>query len=161
MEYIKVTPVAHVEIILKTKSIEDYLSMKNKYLEKEEAEKWIAEIHRRPSSYRLARLAEFMYLIGMRIDEAVILTNKDFDLENKIVSVTGTIDIGHGYKATLKGPTKTVKGTRKIEITNRCIDLVKRTMEENKLDRLMSENYSEASYIFVKKSGTPIQTKFI
>lgn len=158
MEYIKVNPVANVEIILKAKKIEDYLSMENKYLEKEEAEKLIAELYRRPSSYRLARLAEFMYLTGMRIGEAVILTNKDFDLENKIVSVTGTIDIGNGYKAALKGPTKTLKGTRKIEITNRCIDLVKRTMEENKLDRLMSENYLEASYVFVTKSGTPIQT---
>ncbi len=34
-------------------------------LEREEAEKLIEELYRRPSTYRLARLAEFMFLTGM------------------------------------------------------------------------------------------------
>lgn len=158
LEYITINPLDNVQIVKKAKTIDDIFRIENKYLESSEAEEIIKELYRRPSTYRLARLAEFMYLTGVRVGEAVILCEDDFDLDNKIVNITGTIDFGSGYKKAIKGPTKTAKGMRKIQLTQRCINLVEKTIDENTLERISKDDYLEGFYLFVTKSGTPIQT---
>lgn len=158
MQYITYNPMTNVEIIKKAKTFEDIQQIENKYLEKVDAEKLISELYLRKSTYRLGRLAEFMYLTGVRIGEAVILKKSDFDLANNLVNITGTIDISNGYKKAMKGPTKTIKGTRKILLTSRCKSLVERTIEENKICELSCEHSSVDSFLFSTKSGTPIQT---
>uniref|UniRef100_UPI00359F1A80 tyrosine-type recombinase/integrase n=1 Tax=Jeotgalibaca porci TaxID=1868793 RepID=UPI00359F1A80 len=153
---VKQSPMHKVKIIKKAKTLDDLKRVEEKYLEQFEAEALIDELYRRPNTYRLGRLAEFLYLMGTRIGEAVIL--KPFDIDDDIVRITGTIDTSKGYKRAVKGPPKTLKGNRDISMTQRTIDLVKRTTDENKLDALTSSKYIDQGFIFVTKSGTPIQT---
>ncbi|WP_035053193.1 tyrosine-type recombinase/integrase [Carnobacterium pleistocenium] len=157
MEYIDKNPLDNVVLNKRTKTFADIQRIKNKFLEQSEAESLLSELYRRPSTYRLARLAEFMYLTGVRFGEAVILTEKDFELENKLVKITGTIDRTKGYKNAKKGPTKTAKSMRDISITSRTSELVKQSFGENQLANLDNKQFLKGKYIFVTKSGTPIQ----
>lgn len=49
------------------------------------------------------------------IGEAVILTPND--ITENTVHITGTIDYTKGYKLGVKGPTKTTKAYRDIQLT--------------------------------------------
>lgn len=157
MEYIDKNPLDNVTLSKRSKTFEDIQRIENKFLEKDEAESLLIELYRRPSTYRLARLAEFMYLTGTRFGEAVILTKKDFDFEYNLVRITGTIDRTEGYKKAKKGPTKTAKSTRTISLTNRTLELVQQKFDENELTKIDSKKFMKGNYVFVTKSGTPIQ----
>ena len=153
---IEQSPMSKVKVIKKAKTLNDLKRLEEKYLEVEEAEALIQELYRRPNTYRLGRLAELMYLTGTRIGEAVILT--PHDIKDNLIRITGTIDTGRGYKKAIKGPPKTLKENRDISITQRTIDLINRTQDENKLDSLTNPKFIDQGYLFVTKSGTPIQT---
>lgn len=156
MEYVSKNPLEKVQISYTKKDEAAREKIDNKYLEKDEAERLIKELYRRPSTYRVGRLAEFMYLTGCRIGEAVILTPTDFNNNLTSVSITGTIDYGNGFRSARKGPPKTLMSNRTIALTPRCVELVKRSIDENKLDSLSYENYLPGNYIFVTKNGTPM-----
>lgn len=156
MGYIKENPLDKVQISYSKKDDVAREKIENKYLEKDEAEKLIKELYRRPSTYRAARLAEFMYLTGCRIGEAVILTPEDFSEDFSSASITGTIDYGNGFRAARKGPPKTLMSNRTINLTPRCIKLVERSIDENKLDSLTRNGYLPGEYVFVTKNGTPM-----
>lgn len=156
MEYVSKNPLEKVQISYAKKDEAAREKIDNKYLEKDEAERLIKELYRRPSTYRVGRLAEFMYLTGCRIGEAVILTPTDFNNNLTSVSITGTIDYGNGFRSARKGPPKTLMSNRTIALTPRCTELVKRSIDENKLDSLSYENYLSGNYIFVTKNGTPM-----
>ncbi|EOT39007.1 tyrosine-type recombinase/integrase [Enterococcus dispar] len=156
MGYIKENPLDKVQISYSKKDDAAREKIENKYLEKDEAEKLIKELYRRPSTYRVGRLAEFMYLTGCRIGEAVILTPEDFSEDFSSASITGTIDYGSGFRAARKGPPKTLMSNRTINLTQRCIKLVERSIDENKLDSLTRNGYLPGEYVFVTKNGTPM-----
>ena len=156
MGYIKENPLDKVQISYSKKDDAAREKIENKYLEKDEAEKLIKELYRRPSTYRVGRLAEFMYLTGCRIGEAVILTPEDFSEDFSSASITGTIDYGNGFRAARKGPPKTLMSNRTINLTPRCIKLVERSIDENKLDSLTRNGYLPGEYVFVTKNGTPM-----
>lgn len=156
MGYIKENPLDKVQISYSKKDDAAREKIENKYLEKDEAEKLIKELYRRPSTYRVGRLAEFMYLTGCRIGEAVILTPTDFNNNLTSASITGTIDYGNGFRAARKGPPKTLMSNRTINLTPRCIKLVERSIDENKLDSLTRNDYLPGEYVFVTKNGTPM-----
>ncbi|MFR3361844.1 MAG: tyrosine-type recombinase/integrase [Enterococcus canintestini] len=156
MEYVSKNPLEKVQISYTKKDDAAREKIDNKYLEKDEAEKLIKELYRRPSTYRVGRLAEFMYLTGCRIGEAVILIPDDFNEEFSSVSITGTIDYGDGFRAARKGPPKTLMSNRTINLTPRCIKLVEKSIEENKLDALTRKDYLPGNYVFVTKNGTPM-----
>lgn len=148
-------PMPKVKVKAKAKTLEDYERIENKYLEKDEAEKLIQELYRSGRTYRLGRLAEFLYLTGARIGEAVIL--KPSDIINSQVHITGTIDYTNGYKLGVKGPTKTIKSNRVVSLTERCTELINKSIQENTLNAL-EHKYVDRGFIFTTKSGTPIQT---
>lgn len=156
MGYIKENPLDKVQISYSKKDDAAREKIENKYLEKDEAEKLIKELYRMPSTYRVGRLAEFMYLTGCRIGEAVILTPTDFNNNLTSASITGTIDYGNGFRAARKGPPKTLMSNRTINLTPRCIKLVERSIDENKLDSLTRNGYLPGEYVFVTKNGTPM-----
>lgn len=157
MEYIDSNPMDDVETFHRAKTLDDYQKIGNKFLEKDEVDLLLKELYRRPSTYRLAHLAEFMYLTGTRIGEAVILKPSDIDFENQVVHITGTIDSTKGFKKATKGPTKTPKGTRDISLTNRCVELINEVIRENKYLALEDARYVDRGFLFTTKSGTPIQ----
>lgn len=150
-------PTDDVKVIKRAKTLADYNKLEEKYLEIEQAELLFEELYRNTLTYRLGRLAEFLFLTGCRIGEAVVLKPSDIDFENKILKITGTLDSSKGYKNSTKGPPKTINSRREIMLTDRTINLIKRSIDENKLDVLTNEKYIDRGYIFVTKSGTPVQ----
>lgn len=157
MGYVDFNPMADVIIKKRPKTREDFKKLENKYLEREEAEKLIKELYRRPSTYRLARLAEFMFLTGMRVGEATAMQPNDFDLVNRQAHVNGSIDRTEGYRKGIKGPVKTNASYRTIDITKRTIDLVQRTIDEVSLDAIENPKFEKLDYLFVTKNGVPVQ----
>lgn len=162
MRTITVNPARQVKLVRAAKTIDDYIALERKYLEADQAESLLKELYRKNQSYRIARLCEFMYLTGCRIGEATVLTEKDFDFENKTVMISGTLNRKNGnYKDSTKGPTKTPKGTRLVSLTDRCVDLAKRTILENKIDAEANEKYSRTGRLFVTKSGISMQVNSV
>ena len=157
MGYIDFNPMTDIIIKKRPKTREDFKKLENKYLEREEAERLIEELYRRPSTYRLARLAEFMFLTGMRIGEATAMQPNDFDLVNHQAHINGSIDRTEGYRKGIKGPVKTNASYRIIDITERTIDLVQRTINEVSLDAIENPKFEKLNYLFVTKNGVPVQ----
>lgn len=150
-------PVENVEIIPKAKTLEDIERIEDKYLEKNEVKLILDQLYKSRSTFRVGRLAEFMYLTGVRFGEAVALREGNFDLDNNIVHIRGTIDYSKGYKQKAIGPTKTQKSNRDVQLTQRTVELVKRTFEENKLDLLSESDFNNDGFVFVTRTGTPMQ----
>lgn len=94
----------------------------------------------------------------MRIGEATIMRPENFNFEQSFVEVTGTLDKTKGYRNAKKGPTKTAKGTRRVDLTPRCVNLVKRVIDENRATMLDNDRYQDNGFIFVTKNGIPIQS---
>lgn len=153
--FIKESPMANVKVNYKAKTIEDFTRVEDRFLEIEEAEALIKELYRTGRTYRIGRTAEFLYLTGARFGEVVILKRKDFI--GDIARISGTIDYTVGYKQGKKGPTKTLKGIRDVKLTQRNLDLVERTIQENQLDAIGNQFYKDRGFVFVTKSGTPMQ----
>lgn len=157
MGYIGFNPMTDIIIKKRPKTREDFKKLESKYLEREEAEKLIEELYRRPSTYRLGRLAEFMFLTGMRVGEATAMQPNDFDIKNRQAFVNGSIDRTEGYRKGVKGPVKTNASYRTIDITQRTIDLVQRTIDEVSLDAIDNPKFKKLNYLFVTKNGVPVQ----
>lgn len=157
MGYIESSPMNDVSVRKRAKTREDFLKLENKYLERAEAEELIKELYRRPSTYRMGRLAEFMFLTGMRIGEATAMQPMDFDLKNRLATVNGSIDKTEGYRKGTKGPVKTNASYRTIDITGRTVALVQRSIEEVTLDSIENPKFKALDYIFVTKNGVPVQ----
>lgn len=74
------------------------------------------------------------------------------------IRISGTIDYTKGYNRGKKGPPKTLKGFRDVYLTSRNIEMAIRTIQENDPDALTSLTYQDRNFVFVTKSGTPMQT---
>lgn len=73
---ILIAPVQFARIPYKSKTIHDIQKTQNKYLEKDEVENLLTHLNRFKRTRPTARLAEFLYLTGMRIGEATALKKK-------------------------------------------------------------------------------------
>lgn len=150
------SPMPKVKLNYKAKSLEDFKSTSDKYLTVDEAEKLIFTLKSSKRSIHCGYLAEFLYLTGARYNEAAILTEDDFDFENKTVYISGTLDRTKGYKNAIKGPTKTAQSTRVVQLTARTMTVVKEAIEFNKLMKLARPAYTDNGFIFTTKNGVPI-----
>ncbi len=84
------------------------------------------KLHKR-NRILIASILEVQALTGMRIGELQALQEKDIDLLNKTINITGTIhrikyEEGFGYKDT----TKTISSKRSISINSRTVEIFKR-----------------------------------
>ena len=150
------SPMPKVKLNYKAKSLEDFKSTNDKYLTVDEAENLISALKSSKRVIHCGYLAEFLYLTGARYNEAAILTEDDFDFENKTVYISGTLDRTKGYKNAIKGPTKTAQSTREVQLTTRTVAIVQGVMEFNKLMKLARPAYTDNGFVFTTKNGVPI-----
>ncbi|HDA1823892.1 TPA: site-specific integrase [Staphylococcus aureus] len=92
-----------------------------------------------------------------RILIASILQEKDIDLLNKTINITGTIhrikyEEGFGYKDT----TKTISSKRSISINSRTVEIFKKIILENKMLKRWNSSYVDRGFIFTTKKGNPL-----
>lgn len=157
LEYIKDNPARRAKLPRMLKTIDDYQKTAKKFLEDTELKKLIEELYRRPNTYRLALLAEFMAYNGCRIGEAIAIKAENIDFENKTVAIHGTLDKTVGYTRGEKTTTKTSASWRTVAMSEKEIEILLRMIELNELSKNTNLKYVDLGYIFVTKNGIPIQ----
>lgn len=157
LEYIKDNPARRAKLPRMLKTIDDYQKTSKKFLEDAELKKIIEELYRRPNTYRLALLAEFMAYNGCRIGEAIAIKPENVDFENKTVAIHGTLDKTVGYTRGEKTTTKTSASWRTVAMSEKEIEILLRMIELNELSKNTNPKYVDLGYIFVTKNGIPIQ----
>lgn len=160
MEYITTNPLINVKTPKKAKTLDDLQRIENKYLEKNELKDILTILQKNNYSRRNGLLAEFLALTGMRIGEAIGLSvsekERNYDKENKIAHVTGTINIINGRLSDAKkGLPKTLKSHRDVGLPDRAAEILDTLITENKIMASRSA-YTDKGYIFTTRSGNPI-----
>jgi integrase len=157
LDYIKDNSARRAKLPKVVKTIDDYQKTAKKFLEDTELEKLIEELYRRPNTYRLALLAEFMAYNGCRIGEAIAIKPENINFKNKTIDIHGTLDKTVGYTKGEKTTTKTSASWRTVAMSDKEIDILHKMIDLNELTKNTNPNYVDLGYIFVTKNGVPIQ----
>lgn len=152
MEMIKINPINRAKVPKPALTKETYERVEDKYLEEEEINKLLNVYYSTFQSVHHGRLAEFMYLTGLRAGEAISLTIDDYDPNSQTIKVIGTLDYSDGYKNAKKEMPKTLASYREIDLSNRAIEILDELILENKL-----KFKGKTPYLFIGKTGKPIQ----
>lgn len=152
LEMINMNPVVRTKVPKPALTKETYENVEDKYLEEDEMIRLLNVYYSTFQSVHHGRLAEFMYLTGLRVGEAISLTVDDYDPNSKTIKVIGTLDYSDGYKNAKKEMPKTLASYREIDLSNRAIEIIDELILENKL-----KFKGRTSYLFVGKTGKPIQ----
>ncbi|HEL1619414.1 TPA: site-specific integrase [Streptococcus suis] len=158
--YIEHNPARRAKLPEKILTIEDYEKIKNKYLEIEtELIPLINELKRNKRTYRNGLLAEFLFVDGARIGEAVALEISNYRKSDGYVDLFGTLDSVLGYKKAKKEPPKTPAGYRSNRLSKREIEILDEAIELRELNKNTNPNWIEMDreYIFVTDKGVPLQ----
>ncbi|CCI60791.1 phage integrase [Staphylococcus equorum subsp. equorum Mu2] len=149
-------------------SYEEIETKKNNYLSDEETTvlfNALDSLYEDNKDYAWARIydtsrkaLELQYLTGMRIGEILALQFTDTDFNKMTLDVKGTLvdmndkDTGrYGYKDT----TKTKTSYRTIDITTRCMEIIK-SMKLKQNVVWLDPHYFDRNFIFTNTKGNPL-----
>ena len=158
LNIIKDNPSRRAKLPRIKKTLEDWKKIEEKYLEEDEIQPLLKELYRRPNTYRLGLLSEFMSLNGCRIGEAVSIEPTNYNFETRILQLHGTYDHTEGYRNGEKTTPKTLASYRETIMTNREMEILKELEFMNKLEKNTNLRYRDMGYLFTTKNGVPIQT---
>ncbi|MBE6164425.1 MAG: site-specific integrase [Streptococcus gallolyticus] len=158
LDIIQDNPARRAKLPRIKKTLEDWKKIEQKYLEEDELQRHLKEFQRRPSTYRLGLLAEFISLNGGRISEIVSIEPHNVDFETTILQLHGTYDHTEGYKNGEKTSPKTLASYRETLMTKREMEIIKEFQFMNEVEKNTNPNYKDMGYIFTTKNGVPIQT---
>jgi len=121
------------------------VSYDGKYFELEQIKKILDEI--KDNQY-YHDLIDFLFNSGLRIGEALALTEEDI-LEDGTLRVNKTLDqFGNVHTP------KTYESNRVISLNKKCLDILKNRIKVNTIMAGMNSNYINNNLIFSKKDGT-------
>lgn len=122
--YIETNPIDRV-VLPKAKKSVKLMKQKMKYfLSKEEMREYLLYLRKSKEDKRLILLAEFLYLTGMRVGEALGLKWENVDIENKEIHIQYTlVTEGSAENYYLTSP-KTVSSIRTIAVSGRVIEIL-------------------------------------
>ncbi|MGT2911745.1 tyrosine-type recombinase/integrase [Streptococcus cameli] len=158
LNIIKDNPARRAKLPRIKKTLQDWKKVEEKYLEEDEIKPLLKELYRRPSTYRLGLLSEFMSLNGCRIGEAVSIEPRNYNFETKVLQLHGTFDHTEGYRNGEKTDPKTLASHRETIMTNRELEIIQELEFMNELEKNTNPRYRDMGYIFTTKNGVPIQT---
>lgn len=157
LDIIKDNPARRAKLPRIKKTLEDWKKIEEKYLEEEEIKRLLKELLRRPSTYRLGLLSEFMSLNGCRIGEAISIEPDNIDFKTKTLQLHGTYDRTNGYMNGEKTSPKTLASYRETIMTKREMEILQEMEFINELEKNTNKRYRDMGYIFTTKNGIPIQ----
>lgn len=155
---IKDNPARRAKLPRVKKSLEDWKKVEQKYLEEDEIKLLLKELYRRPSTYRIGLLSEFMSLNGCRIGEAVGIEPHNVDYESNTLQLHGTYDHTNGYQKGEKTSPKTLASYRETVMTTREKEILEEMEFMNELEKNTNPRYKDMGFIFTTKNGVPLQT---
>lgn len=124
---------------------EHQVSYDGKYFELEQIKKILDEI--KDNQY-YHDLIDFLFNSGLRIGEALALTEEDI-IEEGTLRVNKTLDqFGNVHEP------KTYESNRVISLNKKCQDILKNRIKVNTIMASMTSNYINNNLIFPKKNGT-------
>ena len=135
------------------KTLEDWKKIEQKYLEENEIQPFLKEFRRRPNTYRLALLAEFISLNGGRISEIVSIEPANINFETRILQLHGTYDHTDGYQNGEKTSPKTPASYRETFMTKREMEIIKEFQFMNEIEKNTNHRFKDMGYIFTTKNG--------
>lgn len=135
LNIIKDNPSRRAKLPRIKKTLEDWKKIEEKYLEEDEIQLLLKELYRRPNTYRLGLLSEFMSLNGCRIGEAVSIEPTNYDFETRALQLHGTYDHTEGYRNGEKTTPKTLASYRETIMTNREMEILKELEFMNELEK--------------------------
>lgn len=158
-----------LEIPKKAKTREELQSKRNNYLEDDEIKELLSCFdylikHKkhavRKRNYKMVKsIVVFQINNGMRIGELLAIKTDNIDIENKTLTIDGTINWVTDKEAGafgVKETTKTSQSYRTIGLTSNSIKLLKSIMLENKKDNQWNKKFNDRGYIFTNTSGSPL-----
>lgn len=157
LDIIKDNPARRAKLPRIKKTLEDWKKIEEKYLEEEEIKRLLKELFRRPSTYRLGLLSEFMSLNGCRIGEAISIEPDNIDFKTKTLQLHGTYDRTNGYINGEKTSPKTLASYRETIMTKREMEILQEMEFINELEKNTNKRYRDMGYIFTTRNGVPIQ----
>ena len=150
-------PARRAKLPKNKKTLDDWQKVTQKYLEEYEIKPLLKELYRRPNTYRVGLLAEFMSINGGRIGEVIAIKRENRDYNTRKLQLVGTIDRTNGYRNGVKTSPKTVAGYRTTDMTVREMEIMQELESLNELEQTTNPNYQDMGYIFTTKNGVPIQ----
>lgn len=136
---------------LTQKEIDDILD----YIDYKIKQQKRADVQRNLQMYKY--IIEFQLLNGMRISELLAIQPHNIDYDNQTLLIDGSIywgssPDGFGYKDT----TKTKSSRRRIGLTQRSADILRKVMLENKKESSWNDKYNDRGFMFTGSTGSPM-----
>lgn len=152
-KYIFSNPTDGVKIVPKKQEEESRkIKIDQKYLEKNEVKLILERLYSTNRKANNGRIAEFLWLTGLRFGELQALQWKNFD--GKSIAVEGTLD---AFKLKIS---EAVKTTPKNINSRRIVDLPERAIEileyQKQINQLRFGIVKEDDYIFVSVQNNPV-----
>ena len=135
MGMIDENPINRVKVVKPPLTKENFENIESKYLEEKEVYQLLNYYYSTFQSVHHGRLAEFMYLTGLRAGEAISLTINDYVKNEHAILVNGTL-----------------ASFRKVELSNRAVKIIEELILEREI-----KFKEQTNYLFVGKTGKPIQ----
>ncbi|EGP67468.1 site-specific recombinase, phage integrase family [Streptococcus sp. oral taxon 056 str. F0418] len=149
--YIKDNPMERVVLPKVKNSVQIIQRKKEHYLSKEEMREYLSYLENSKEDKRFILLAEFLYLTGLRVGEALGLKWENVNIKNKEISIQHTLITEAGSKNYYLSSPKTVSSVRTIRVSDRVIEILSEYNQlEAELDGLV--------FIFRQKYPIPLIT---
>lgn len=133
----------------------------NKFLDKDELKECLNQLKK--INPRISLAMEFIALTGLRCGEMLALRIKDYDKQNSLINVNGTIlkSAANGDDIQ-RGTPKNVYSYRDVQLNKRAKDILDWFIVDNKRLLLWNKgSYHDKGYIFTTYRGNPYNIQFI
>lgn len=121
--YLEENPINKVVLPKQKKTLEELKMQQEKYLSREQMTLFIACLEEYGKNKIFNLLAEFMYLTGLRVGEALALQWEDIDFENQLFEVKYTLGMRKNGEYYLSSP-KTLNAYRTVSFHSRVLEIL-------------------------------------
>jgi integrase len=127
----------------------------------------ITAILQAAAGHRYQPIYHLLIVTGLRRGEALGLRWEDIDLDNGLLSVTGTLQRikratpGDGEPKTIRtrGATKSDAGDRVLVLTPSMVRVLRRWKTHQELERSKIDGYGDSGYVFTSGNGGPVEPR--
>lgn len=150
----------NVELHKPVADVEKVKHSRTKFLTKSELKGFLDTLNE--INQNVALLCEFQALTGLRFGELAALREQDYDRENKIIDINGTLSTrGSLADESMRLSPKNVYSIRKVSLDVRADKIINHFITANKARRLWKNKFAKNDYIFVTDGGLPYDIHYV